>query len=323
MKILITGANGFLGSHLCLLWSPIKSDKIIAGIRRGADTSHLDSIEDLEYAFLDYSTDQSLTESLRQLVEKHGQMDVILHNAGLTKSTNLEAFYEVNLGITYRLIKAAKTTSCLKSNGKLAYISSMAALGPRPFSGPVSSYGLSKLEAEKAVKESGFPFLIYRPTALYGPFDLEFLPLFKTVRFRFFPLLSRKDQRITMIHGADAALNIINSLRLYENETIHLVSEEVYSHFDLKNALCKAFNVKAVTLNIPSFIVRLMIQATEEMAELMGKNPPLPLEKYNEISGDWDPDLSEERSRIPLEFNFSLNSGISDTLAFYKSKNLI
>lgn len=323
MKILITGANGFLGSHLCLLASSIRSDTIIAGIRRGADTSQLDALNGLEYAFLDYSTDQSLAESFRAVFEKHGPMDAILHNAGLTKSTNLEAFYEVNLGITCRLVKALKTIPCLKPNGKLGYISSMAAMGPKPFSGPVSSYGLSKLESEKVIKESGFPFLIYRPTALYGPFDKEFLPLFKTVKFRFFPLLSRRDQKITMIHGADAALNIINSLRLYENETIHLVSEEVYSHFDLKKALCLAFGVKAVTVSIPQTIVRLIIQATEKISEWIGRNPPLPLEKYNEVSGDWDPDLSEERSRIPLEFNFSLNSGISDTLAFYKSKNLI
>ena len=322
MKILITGANGFLGSHFCLLAAG-GSDLVLAGVREGSDISSIEKIQGLKIYLLDYSSVAALTNTFNLIRAEHGDLDVIVHNAGLTKSTDVEKFYQINLGLTCTVIEAIKNSGILGDQGKFAYVSSMAAVGPRPFTGPVSSYGLSKQQAEKAVVDSGLNYLIFRPTGLYGPYDQEFLPLFKVVKYGIFPILSRKDQKMTLVHGADAALNLINCLKLYENRVIHLVSTDVYTHRDLKNALCSALGRKALPVIVPTFIIRSLLSVIEQIAKLVNKRPQLPLEKYNEISGDWDPDLTEERKEVPLEFNFSLNRGFSDTLAFYKSKNLI
>lgn len=323
MKILITGANGFLGSHLCLLGAALKDDLVVAAVRNGSNLSNIESIEGLQIRPIDFAAEAQLTQSLRSLQEEFGVFDVVIHNAGLTKSTDQEAFYKINLGLTKILISSIGKINFLNAEGKFVYISSLAALGPYPHKGPVSAYGLSKVLAEEEVKSSGFNYLIFRPTALYGPYDLEFLPLFKAVRWHLYPCLASPRQKITMIHGRDAALNVILALRLYQNETVHLASDQVYSHRDVSLALEQATKTRALFLSIPVFLVKGLLWVVEFVSGLFGRTPVLTLEKYNEISGDWAPDLAEERKSIPLEFNFSLNQGFSDTLAFYKSKKLI
>jgi nucleoside-diphosphate-sugar epimerase len=322
VKILITGANGFLGSSICRAALSISNNRVWAALRRGSDLSSIDGLEGINIVYFDYSSNDNLTANLASLYAAEGSFDLIVHNAGLTKSTNAEMFRKVNVELTERLIHSIKKSNLLEY-GKFAYVSSQAALGPVGCGGPVSEYGKSKLVAEQIVKQSGLDFLIFRPTGIYGPADKEFLALFKTAKKGLYPCAAPIDQKITLIHVDDVAHNIIELAQKCSNKIIHLSDNNVYSHYDMTQALTLAIGKKILMLRIPMALTKIILSLTSFLGRIFGFEPILTNEKHAEISKDWDHDFSLERKEIPLNIQFNLYEGFANTFAFYKSKNLV
>ena len=177
MNILVTGANGFLGSHI--VEKALKNGHTVTAlIRKGSDLSNLSHLTGLKTVDIDYSS----LESIKQCFNDLPQQDLLVHNAGLTKSYTMDKYYKVNVQLTERLCLALKESNQFKTKQiKFAYISSMAAIGPKLQNGPVSNYGRSKEMAESIVKKSGINYLIFRPTGIYGERDVQFVPLIKTI----------------------------------------------------------------------------------------------------------------------------------------------
>lgn len=322
MNILITGANGFLGSWLCRYASSIEGVKIFAAVRKNADSEKLKSIVNLEIVTFDYSSETTILEKLQTIKEKTKSIDLVIHNAGLTKSTNRSAFIEINEGITSKLTNALIQSKLLTS-GTFSYVSSQAAIGPLNCGGPVSVYGESKLRAEEQIIKFGLNYMIFRPTGIYGPGDKEFLPLFKSVKTGIYPCAAPIDQKITLIHVFDVAKNIIDLSLKLTNKTIHLSDGHIYSHFDLKKAIEKAINKKSIIVQVPMLITKYYLILIEFLGNILGFEPLLTEEKHSEISKDWDHDFSLERKEIPLEIKFNLENGFADTSAYYKSQKLL
>ncbi|MEP0369359.1 MAG: NAD-dependent epimerase/dehydratase family protein [Cyclobacteriaceae bacterium] len=322
MNILITGANGFLGSWLSRLCSNINESNVFAGIRSGADISLISDIDNLNIVELNYKSRTSLLSSLSDLKEKHGSFDLVIHNAGLTKSMKPELFMDINLELTQALLSAIKETSFLEY-GTFSYVSSQAALGPVGFGKPVSAYGHSKLAAEKAILDSGLSYLIFRPTGIYGPGDKEFLALFKSVKKGLYPCAAPVHQKMTLIHVCDVAQNIIDISLSRKNKTIHLGDGKVYEHKDMKTVLDGILKSKSLFFVIPNWVTKITLRLTTLLGKLFGFDPILSEEKHFEITKDWDHDFSLERKEIPLKIKFDLMSGFKDTYDYYQSKKLV
>ena len=86
-SILITGANGFIGSRLCRSFAG-RDFSVIAGLRHTADLRLLDGIK-LECRYGDITDPASLPAMVTGV-------DYIIHNAGLVKARSEEQFFEVN-----------------------------------------------------------------------------------------------------------------------------------------------------------------------------------------------------------------------------------
>ncbi|MFY0599803.1 MAG: NAD(P)-dependent oxidoreductase [Cyclobacteriaceae bacterium] len=320
MNILITGANGFLGSFLCRIASADTSNNVVAIVRKNANTERIGKISNLRIAKINYKNIDTVTESLVKIGLNH--FDLVIHNAGLTKSTTPEPFHSINVGITQTLLSAL-IKSKLIDNGKFCYVSSQAALGPVGTNGPVSAYGESKLLAEKAIIDSGLPYMIFRPTGIYGAGDSEFLPLFKSVKSGFYPCAAPVDQKVTLIHAHDVAKNILSLSKRIQNKIVHLSDGSIYSHIDLKNSLAASLNKKALFIVIPQWLTKFFLGMSALLSKLLNIDPMLTLEKHGEISKDWDHDFSSERKEIPLDIKYDLHSGFADTSEYYRSKNLL
>ena len=135
MKVLVTGANGFIGKNLVMRLREQAGIEVLTYVR-GQD-------------------DSALRDSLRQC-------DAVVHLAGENRPANLQAFAEVNTVLTERLC------NCLKALGKtipLILASSAQAELDNP-------YGHSKLAAEQVVKalanDYGNPVAIYRLPGVFG-----------------------------------------------------------------------------------------------------------------------------------------------------------
>ncbi|XOV93998.1 MAG: NAD-dependent epimerase/dehydratase family protein [Bacteroidota bacterium] len=321
MKILITGANGFLGSHIVEESLKNSKNEVYAAIRESADTSYLDGLGS-EILKVDYTDIHSLTNSLKE-ISSQKKLDLIIHNAGLTKSNSQKENWSVNKGITKTLLDAIEASKCLSPKGKLVYISSLAALGPVGTDGPVSSYGKSKMEAELLIKSSGIPFLIFRPTAIYGPRDKSFLSLFKTTKLGLYPVITPESQKITMIYAPDVARVILYYSNTESNRTINLTDGSVYSHQDFRGILESILGRKIRMFNVPEFLVKSGLFLIEYATKPARIKPVLTIEKFNEIKQDWNhPPVELIKTNNQLSLT-SLKDGFAKTYLYYQNQNLL
>jgi nucleoside-diphosphate-sugar epimerase len=180
MKCLVTGAAGFIGSHLCerLLrvdHSVTGVDAFIPYYPRSMKDSNLAPI--LAHPSFSFHECDLRNATLAGLV---GGTDVIFHLAampGLTKSwTDFELYETCNLLATQRLVEAARRSGGLR---RFIYASTSSVYG-RTSSGdetiptrPISPYGVTKLAAENLCKayaeEYGLPLVVLRYFSVYGP----------------------------------------------------------------------------------------------------------------------------------------------------------
>ena len=97
-KLLITGASGFIGSFI-VEEAINRNYNTFAGIRSSSSKAFLQNT-DLKFVDLNYSSDESMDESLLKYVSEYGKFDYIIHNAGLTKAKKNEDYFTVNFDNT-------------------------------------------------------------------------------------------------------------------------------------------------------------------------------------------------------------------------------
>ncbi|MFT4833428.1 MAG: UDP-glucose 4-epimerase [Marinoscillum sp.] len=318
MKVLITGANGFLGSHL-VEQSLLLGYETTAALRKGADLSNLSELKGFQFLEMDYSSEESISDSLRDLLPQ----DLIIHNAGLTKSYTLNKYLDVNVGLTEQLISVIKSQGKLNETGRFCYISSLAAKGPVGNGGPASNYGRSKVLAEEAIIQSGLDYMIYRPAGVYGARDIQFVPLIKAVNLGIYPNMTSSNHKMTLINARDAAFNILKTGEIHSRKIVHLEDGEVYEHKDLKRILEGVLNKKSRNLSVPKPIVTSLLWISDVIDKSFNRTPKLSREHYLEISQDWDYDFTEERQEIPLIIKYNLRDGFKDAISYYEEKSLI
>jgi nucleoside-diphosphate-sugar epimerase len=202
MRILVTGANGFLGSHVAEELARQGQDLRFL-LRQRSRLLNLDGV-------LYERTDGDVRDeaSLRPAVSG---VDVVVHVAGLTSALNERAYTAVNAIGTASLARAAV------ENGvkRFVYVSSLAAQGPSPdgrpvpdaLPRPISAYGRSKLAGELAVLgyRDRMDVVVVRAPVVYGPRDRGLLTLFKLAKRRVLPLYGDGKNQISWVYATDAA----------------------------------------------------------------------------------------------------------------------
>jgi short-subunit dehydrogenase/uncharacterized protein YbjT (DUF2867 family) len=163
----ISGANGFIGRHLCML---LRESGNEVNVLVRSDDAHLLSLG-VKLWLGDLSTTSAWSECLRGV-------SYIIHCAGDAQYGNGAQYRIANVQLTSKLIEGAKKYAFgLK---RLIFISTVGAVDRKMSDSctmplteltdtyPSSDYGRSKLEAENLVRQAGIPFTIIRPTMVIG-----------------------------------------------------------------------------------------------------------------------------------------------------------
>jgi len=209
MRVLVTGGTGFIGIHLVAALAA-RGWTLRCLVRPTSNRRNLITYP-VEYV-LGTLQDQ---DALRQAVQG---VEIIYHLAGVTKARTLADFERINYGGTRTLLDVCSDTHTTLR--KFVYISSIAAAGPSA-SGtpmhesdpahPVGPYGHSKLKAEEAVLayQAHFPVTVLRPSAIYGPYDTDFLRLFRAIKRGFLPSIGPQELYVDMCFVADLVRGIL------------------------------------------------------------------------------------------------------------------
>ena len=210
MKAFVTGATGFVGSHLAAALVE-RGDTVVCLARRPEQAAFIASLGAL--------VAPGALEDGAALSAALSDAEVVYHVAGLTAAPSEQAFLEVNEAGTRRLIEAAHRAA--PHLQRFVYVSSIAAVGPAPRGGrlaedapcrPVTAYGRSKLAGEAVVRRSpALPWSIVRPGVVYGPRDRELLRLFRITRLGFAPVFGLGHQQVSIVHVVDLAEAIVRA----------------------------------------------------------------------------------------------------------------
>lgn len=181
-KVLVTGASGFIGSFL-VEGALERGYQVWAGVRKTSSRKYLQDAR-IHFAVLDFTDSDRLAGQLEEQKRLHGKWDYIIHCAGVTKCLDKADFEIGNYWATRHFIETLKRLDMLPVN--FIYISSLSIFGPireKDYTSiceedtprPNTAYGLSKLHTEEYLKSlSGFPYVIFRPTGVYGPRERDY-----------------------------------------------------------------------------------------------------------------------------------------------------
>ncbi len=324
MKVLVTGATGFIGSHLV--------DALVQGgvevrclVRRTSDLRWLKD-RPVEYVYGDCTDRSSLAEAV-------GGVDRIYHLAGATKVKRDEDFFTINATGTENLIRA-----CLEHNPglqKFLYLSSQAASGPSANGRmktesdpnfPISSYGRSKRIGEEAVLDhrKDLAVTILRPSAVYGPRDKDFLSLLQLISKRITFSLLGITQRISMCFADDLVQAILRAGEPGRGDGgIFFISDgQAYRMEEIGEAFSRAMGKRTVRLRVPASLIQGIGWISEATSRLTGKSCLLTRHKAKEmIQENWTCDITQARAMLGYLPRVSLDQGAGITVDWYRKQN--
>lgn len=323
MNILITGATGFIGSHIAERLHA-RGHALRAIVRRSSDRKWVAHLP-IDYREGDYAD----AAFLRRAVEGVG---AIYHVAGVTKSKTREGYYDGNHAVTRDLLAA--TVDANPGLARFVHVSSGAAVGPAapgssvdettPFH-PITTYGRSKMEAEKECLRlmDRLPITIVRPPAVYGPRDTDVFEFFRTMRKGIHPLIGFGEKRVSLIHAHDLADGIVlaGDHPKAAGGTYFISSARAYTWLEVGSVTAAVMRRRAFRVRIPEWCVY-ALGAVAQFAASFGSRPAvLNLEKARDVVQDaWVFDGSKAGRELGFRERLTLEEGVRGTLEWYRSQ---
>ncbi len=323
---LVTGATGFIGGNLvhALLQ---KGYSVTCLVRDCSDTRLL---QKLPVRLVPGSLEDST--SIRNAAKG---ARVIFHIAGLTKAPNRDKFFLVNRKGTSTLLEILSET--VPRPVRFVHTSSLAAAGPsaldRPLTEedtpkPVSWYGESKLAAEEEVRKyaNAFPVTILRPSAVYGPGDMDIYVIFKMIQRGCLVTPGRFTRQFSLIHVGDLVDAFIKAgeSTIPSGEVFFISRPEIHTWEEVGREIARALEKKFRRFFFPKWLALTAGAAGDFYSLLTGNTVVLNMQKVRELlQPSWTCNSFKARSVLGFNPAIELKSGVSDTVQWYRQQGYL
>ena len=324
MKAFITGATGFVGSHLVdkLLE---KNWEVYCLIRK---TSSLKWIEGKKVNYIE--GDLFADEVLKNVISK---VDYVFHIAGVVKAKNKEGFEKGNYLATKNLIEITyKVNPNIK---KFIHVSSQAVCGPTPddkpidetyIPKPITTYGFTKKQAEDIVLEykDKMNVTVVRPPAVFGPRDTEVLIYFKTLNKGLNSIIGLSKKYVSLIYVEDLINGIVLAAEsnLKSGEIFFICSDKAYEWNEIGELTSRLLNRKTFKIKIPHFVVYTVGGFAQFFAQFSKNAATLNIEKCKDITRKrWVCSNDKSKKLLGFEEKYSLEESFNKTIEWYKKMN--
>ncbi|RLC59468.1 MAG: epimerase [Chloroflexi bacterium] len=307
MQTLITGATGFLGSHIADRLIE-RGDSVRALVRPTSDTSYIESRAELVVG--DITEPDSLTAAL-------AGVETVYHAAANVGDWGpWRDFKRITVGGTRNMLRAAAgagVTRFLHVSSDAVYRFDDLARGVDESTrlethfGPLDYYRRAKTAAEtvarRAHERGRVPVTIVRPALILGERDAAMLPgLVAFLKSSAAAYMGNGGNRLPCIHAGDVADLCIRAATTDSalGETYNAVNEEHVTQRDLFDAASEAAGIEAPRRTVPLRVLYAFAAATEAIARLRGwsHHPELTRFAVNLMGLDYIEDNTKARTEL-------------------------
>lgn len=329
MKILVTGANGFVGSHLCE--KLLKEGHSIYALVRNPKNLKIISSPLLKIIKGDLDSD-----SLSWMSELPHDLETVVHTAGIVHNFNTNEFFRINTNGTLHLI----------NNLKIQYkelhfilISSLAAGGPSlshqkrnedDLDLPISLYGQSKRQAEIILKDHApaqYKLSVIRPPMVIGPRDPAVLDIFKMVKSRLIllPGMNSLPKSYSFVCVFDLVQTITQVIQTKNQESYYSAYPRAVTFREIIESIQKVMNRKLIIyLPTPLFIIKILAGLLEFINRFIPLNVRLTPDKVFELQAlNWTCDSKKSESELSQVYHYDLKQTVEVTYEDYKKSEWI
>ena len=326
MKILITGASGFIGSFI--VEEALKRGfETWAAVRKSSSREWLQD-ERIHFIELNLSSKEQLVEQLR------GQdFDYVVHAAGVTKCLNKADFRRINTEGTKNLAEAILEVGMpLK---RFVFISSLSIFGAikeqQPYEEiresdtpqPNTEYGRSKLAAEQYLEtlHARLPYIILRPTGVYGPREKDYFIMAKSIQGHSDFAVGYRRQDITFVYVKDVVQAVFLALDHGENGRKYFLSDgQVYQSSTFSDLIHEELGRPWwIRITAPVWVLRIVTFFGEYIGRITGKVTALNNDKYNILKQrNWRCDIRPAIDELGYHPQYQLEQGVKETIRWYK-----
>lgn len=352
MKILVTGASGFIGSFIVEAALREGYD-VWAGVRGTSSRRYLQDAR-IHFAELNIQNATQLQEQLLALkAEMGGQgWDYVVHAAGATKCLHREDFFRTNTEGTRHLIDGLRSAGMVPR--RFVFLSSLSIFGaireeakktvPPPASGgagrdstlycpilltdeprPNTAYGESKLAAEQYLtSQHDFPYTILRPTGVYGPRERDYFLMAQSISRHIDVAAGLTPQEITFVYVADVVRAVFQSMTSpqAEGKAYFLSDGKVYSSRSYSDLVQRELgNPWVLHVKLPLCVLRAICWVSGRISRLTGKMNALNDDKYHILSQrNWQCDIEPAIADFGFAPQWSLEQGVAESIAWYRKE---
>jgi len=327
MKILVTGASGFIGSFI-VEEALNRGFETWAAVRRSSSRKYLQD-ERTHFIELNLSSKEQLVEQLRDC-----DFDYVVHAAGVTKCLNKADFQRINTEGTKNLVDALLEVKMpLK---RFIFVSSLSIFGAikeqQPYEEiretdtpqPNTAYGRSKLAAEQYLESLGtrVPYIILRPTGVYGPREKDYFIMAKSIKGHSDFAVGFKRQDITFVYVRDVVQAIFLALEKGQTGRKYFLSDgNVYQSVTFSNLIHEELGRPWwIRITAPVWVLRIVTFFGEYIGRMTGKVTALNNDKYNILrQRNWRCDIQPAIDELGYQPQYDLQRGVKETIKWYKN----
>ena len=315
--VLVTGATGFIGSHLVehLLESSVRVRVLT---RPGSAAKNALS----DHANLERFPAPLTTEGITRAADG---CEVVYHLAGITRASSEAEFMWVNAEGT-----RAAAVGAQRNGARLVYVSSLAAAGPgtpdaprrvNNAPAPITAYGRSKLEGEIRVRDTAsLKFAIIRPPGVYGERDTDFLFAFQAAKFGLFPVLGNPDRAYTLVYASDLVRSIIacGEQAAALSNTYFAGNAQPVAWGTILETIATVSGKIYKPLALPNFALEVAATAGE-LGRVFGRPGLINHSRQRDLQAPgWVCDVTEAERDLGVVCDTPLKTGFSRTFDWYK-----
>ena len=329
MRLLVTGATGFIGRTIVLRALSDRTIREIVVPVRSPDKLRAQLVREGVQDFAKFRVIKS--EAPRWDLREAGAVDRVVHCAGVLFGRSRGEYFRVNVDGTLDLLRQ------LSGNPRVVVLSSQSAGGPTPAGHrakaldhpdrPVSWYGESKLRMEAAVREAGHHDVFFlRAPMVLGPGDRATLPLFQMVRGKVWTKPGIKTKHFSWVSSDDLsdAIDAWFHRGAGELGVAHVTSPGTITDRDLMLAAGKVSGKKGALVPVPQFLLKPVALASRFIPVIGEKVPSLTPDRAREIWADrWVIDGKPFEAASGWRGSAALEDTLARTLLWLRREGLV